>query len=148
VATVKLCGIDSLTASCAYDICASPGVADAWNQNNQELARAEAQEIADQYCEWTREQTEDQPWICRFPTDSPTVAPTSPTAFPSRQPTETPTAGGYYIVQGKQVARCDDSTDPECTSRVVSPDEIWNVRCCADTDPGGWKLNSDRGCSV
>merc|ERR1719204_1478883 len=143
------CGIESLLVSCSYDICASPGVTDAWSQNNQELARAEAQEIADQYCEQAFEQIEETPWICRFPTDSPTAPPTLvPTTSSTPLPTEQPTVGGYYIVQGKQQATCLDVTDPECTSRVVSPDEIWNVRCCADTDPGGWMQHTDRGCSV
>jgi len=55
---------------------------------------------------------------------------------------------GYYIVQGKQQAKCLDTTDPKCTSRAVSADETWNVRCCADTDPGGWYRNADRDCAV
>jgi len=143
------CGIDSLVVSCSYDVCASPGVTDAWSQNNEELARAEAQEIADQYCEQALDHIEETPWICRFPTDSPTAPPTpEPSKAPTTLPTELPTVGGYYIVQGKQQAVCEDSTDPACTSRVVSPDEIWNVRCCADTDPGGWKQNTDQGCSI
>jgi len=149
------CGIEALTESCSYDICAAPGVADAWNENNEELARAEAQAIADEYCEWAAEQIEDMPWICRVTTDSPTQIPTeippsaNPTASPiSQTPTASPSSPNYYIVQGKQQSLCEDITDTTCASRIASPDEIHGVRCCADSDPGGWLLNSHRGCNV
>jgi len=143
------CGIEALSVSCAYDICAAPGVADAWNENNEELARAEAQEIADEYCEWAAEQIDDNPWLCRVTTDSPTAIPTgSPTTIPTEMPTLSPTTPSYYVVQGNQQAPCEDTTDTTCASRIVSPDEIYGVRCCADSDPGGWLLNSETGCTV
>jgi len=53
---------------------------------------------------------------------------------------------GYYIVQGSEHSECYDPIDSSCTTKVVDKSELWNVRCCADTDPGGWNLNS--GCSV
>jgi len=149
------CGIEALPVSCSYDICASPGVADAWNENNEQLARAEAQEIADEYCEWAVEQADDNPWLCRVTTGSPASIPTempttaNPTEAPtSLDPTASPTTPNYWVVQGKQQAACEDTTDTTCASRVVSPDEIYGVRCCADSDPGGWILNSERGCNV
>jgi len=59
-----------------------------------------------------------------------------------------PSERAFYIVQGNQRAKCFDSTDSKCTSRAVSEYESWNVRCCADNDPGGWVLNSEKGCTV
>merc|ERR1719193_1591356 len=53
---------------------------------------------------------------------------------------------GYYIVQGKEISKCGDPTDSSCTARVVKKNEEWNVRCCADTNPGDWLQN--KGCSV
>jgi len=135
------CDIEALTVSCSYDICLAPGVADEWNQNNEDLAKAAAQEIADEYCEWVQTQIEENPWLCRYPTFS-------PTARPSTHPTEPPTPAGYYVVQGKQQTECLDAFDPKCTSRAVSQYGNWNIRCCADADPGGWYQNSDRGCNV
>jgi len=52
----------------------------------------------------------------------------------------------YHIVQGFSRSKCLDSTDDKCTTRAVEENEHWNVRCCADTDPGGWVKN--HGCSV
>jgi len=53
---------------------------------------------------------------------------------------------GPYIVQGMETATCTDVANPTCTTKIVDEEESWNVRCCADTDPGGWLQNS--GCSV
>jgi len=53
---------------------------------------------------------------------------------------------GHWIVQGAEYSKCDDAEDSSCTSRVVNNNELWNVRCCADTDPGDW--NQYDGCSV
>jgi len=55
---------------------------------------------------------------------------------------------GYFIVQGAKWSSCTDATDSSCTARSVNPNELWNVRCCADTDPNGWRQNSHYGCSV
>jgi len=49
-------------------------------------------------------------------------------------------------VQGMESATCTDVGDPTCTTKIVDEKEFWSVRCCADTDPGGWLQNS--GCSV
>jgi len=55
-------------------------------------------------------------------------------------------ASGKFIVQGAPRANCKDATDPTCTARSVNQDELHNVRCCAETDPGGWRQND--GCVV
>jgi len=52
----------------------------------------------------------------------------------------------YYIVHGYSGADCLDSEDSTCSTRAVSKDERFKVRCCADTDPDGW-LHKE-GCSV
>merc|ERR1712212_1151083 len=51
----------------------------------------------------------------------------------------------YFLVQGALLPECTDETDPTCTTRSVNQNELWNVRCCADTDPNGWLQNSHIG---
>jgi len=45
---------------------------------------------------------------------------------------------GHYIVQGAEYSTCRDLNDSSCIAKVVDNNELWNVRCCADTDPGDW----------
>ena len=45
------------------------------------------------------------------------------------------TVSEYYIVQGS-TGKCQDSLDSSCTKRAAMKDERWNVRCCADSNPG------------
>jgi len=53
---------------------------------------------------------------------------------------------GHWIVQGAEYSKCRDSKDSSCTAKVVDNNELWNVRCCADTNPGDWYQYG--GCSV
>jgi len=53
---------------------------------------------------------------------------------------------GHYIVQGAEYTTCRDPKDSSCTAKVADNNELWNVRCCADSDPGDWYQNV--GCSV
>merc|ERR1712186_306427 len=79
----------NLIESCEYDVCNSPGVIDAWNENNEAEARTEAQVIGDQYCDWSAEIGRLIPSKCRDDaTDRPTKA---PFFYPSFSPSERPT---------------------------------------------------------
>ena len=58
------------------------------------------------------------------------------------------TVSEYYIVQGS-TGKCQDSLDSSCTKRAAMKDERWNVRCCADSNPGNWRdMTKRKGCSV
>jgi len=52
----------------------------------------------------------------------------------------------YYIVHGHSQAGCADSEG--CATRLAVEIAQYAVRCCADSDPGGWKINSKWGCEV
>jgi len=52
----------------------------------------------------------------------------------------------YYIVKGHSGSNCLETSVYGCNPRPVSKNEIWNVRCCTETDPGGWLINN--GCSI
>jgi len=56
--------------------------------------------------------------------------------------------GWYYIVQGNSESPCEDDIDPTCSTRAAHKDELWNVRCCADSDSRNWLINSNSGCTV
>jgi hypothetical protein len=90
------CQIPSLVESCKFDICMSPGVMDAWDVAKEEEAKREAQGIADDYCTWAKEESEEKPWLCPAiptsrPTDKPAFLPTrSPTVTPTQDPTTPP----------------------------------------------------------
>jgi len=53
---------------------------------------------------------------------------------------------GHYIVQGAEYSTCHDLKDSSCRAKVVDNNEMWNVRCCADMNPGDWYQYG--GCSV
>jgi len=49
----------------------------------------------------------------------------------------------YYIVKGASSSGCSDNN---CTARAVGREEYWSVRCCSNTNPGGWTKKNH--CSV
>jgi len=109
--------LEEMTTDCQLDLCFS----DALKLLNEDevLARAQAQEIADGYCDLNDQIIENDPWLVRNPTESPTL-------------------GGvlHYIVQGNHLQQCAGTS---CETRLAALNERWGVRCCAESNPGNWK---------
>ena len=70
------------------------------------------------------------------------------TDIPTMEPTPNPRR--YYVVQGNQKAKCRETVDPTCKTRVADMEERHAVRCCSDKkkNPGKWAMRTQRGCTA